>query len=130
VERQKGEASRPERAPFFALDFVGREYLEDKATGGQLTLVQRDQFLGLIKDPNLLDAYAKQGSTNEELVAIFELPLTAIEVFAPVLAKSRALLANRVRTQLLQAGDKGNETALTFLAKTYLEGEQRRNPTK
>ena len=122
VSATKGETAKQPREPNVALDYVASKYLEDVTTGGQLTPVQRDLFLELARNPSELERYARQGSTDVELASILSFPVTAIEVFAPVLAKSRALLNNRIRDQLLKAGDRGEPAALTYLAKVYLDG--------
>jgi di/tricarboxylate transporter len=73
-----------------------------------------------VKDPRSLENYARGGATDAEIAAILVLPVKAIEVFEPVLAKARALLAHRIRGQLLQAADKAEPTALSWLATEYL----------
>lgn len=121
MERKKGEPQKPDRAPFYALDLAARLYLEDETTGGKLTLIERDVFLELVKNPGPLENYARGGSTDSEIAAILGLPLTAIKVFDPVLAKSRALLNNRIRDAMLKAADKAEPVALNYLASVYLE---------
>jgi hypothetical protein len=120
MERKKGELSPPPETPA-ALDFLATIYLEEEGTGARLTASQRERFLVLVKNPGALETYARQGSTNEELAAILVLPVKAIEVFEPVLAKARALLNNRIRDQLLKAAERGEPTALSWLAERYLK---------
>lgn len=109
---------RPE--PFLGLDVLAQDFLQ-AGPGAQLTALQRELFLDLAKDPDRLTWYARTGATNSELASIFALPATAIKVFEPVLAKVRALLNDRIRDAFLKAAEKGEPTALTYLAKKYLE---------
>jgi hypothetical protein len=71
-----------------------------------------------------LAAYAEQGATDAELAAIFGVPVAALAQFEQLLAKSRAELAGRVRRAMLEAGDKGDAYALSYLAEQYLKEYQ------
>jgi hypothetical protein len=77
--------------------------------------------LALSADTAALRRQAVDGATDDELVAIYCVPMAEfVATYGALLAKARADLAGRVRRAMLAAADKGEPVALTYLAETYL----------